>query len=83
MRNSSNFPKALAYSKKVKDKTRRTLSTHIGTVIERNGKLYVHDMITGVNEWPLEQLISGNNRWGMLISGISRANTSHVPKQEL
>lgn len=83
MRNSANFPKALAYSKKVKDKTRRTLSTHIGTVIERNGKLYVHDMITGVNEWPLEQLISGKNRWGMLISGISRANTSHVPKQEL
>ena len=83
MRNSSNFPKALAYSKKVKDKTRRTLSTHIGTVIQRNGKLYVHDMITGAKEWPLEQLISGNNKWGMLISGIIRANTSHVPKQEL
>lgn len=83
MRNSSNFPKALEYSKKVKDKARRTLSTHIGTVIQRNGKLYVHDMITGAKEWPLEQLISGNNKWGMLISGISRANTSHVPKQEL
>jgi hypothetical protein len=40
-------------------------------------------MITGAKEWPLEQLISGNNKWGMLISGISRANTSHVPKQEL
>jgi hypothetical protein len=48
-------------------------------VIERDGKLYVSDYITGQREWPLEQLLTGNNRWGMLISGISRANTAHIP----
>ena len=54
-----------------KESNGKVLSTHIGDVIEREGKLYVRDNVHGrIKERPLENVINGKQRDGVLITGI-------------
>lgn len=54
-----------------KESNGKVLSTHIGDVIERDGKLYIRDNVHGrIKERPLEDVINGKQRDGVLITGI-------------
>lgn len=54
-----------------KESNGKVLSTHIGDVIEREGKLYIRDNVhSHIKERPLEDVINGKQRDGVLITGI-------------
>jgi hypothetical protein len=72
------FPKSSNYRKAYRETGGESMNTHVGDVVEINGKKFIRDNVHGkYNYRPLEQVLGNKDKDGVLITGFAKPESKY------